>query len=185
MAVLSKTGITTGATIQVGHVTQSVDAFTGISQYDITISGSLTTTGSVLVNGTVNVNGAITGSSITGSFTGSLSGNATTSTFVASSTQNYMPNPGGSFIGPGNLGLIAGSTTLSSGVSPLLNPTPLTGKIFQTQFWVTATKSSGSASTTPIASTLFIESLSAGTFSIKEVGASSNNDVNFIIVYLS
>ena len=26
MAVLSKTGITTGATIQVGHVTQSVDA---------------------------------------------------------------------------------------------------------------------------------------------------------------
>jgi hypothetical protein len=183
MAVLSKTGITTGATIQVGHVTQSVDAFTGINQYDITISGSLTTTGSVLVNGTVNVNGAITGSSITGSFTGSLSGNATTSTFVASSPQNYMPNPGGSFIGPGNLGLIAGSTTLSSGVSPLLNPTPLTGKTFQTQFWVTATKASGS--TTPIDSTLFIESPAPGNFFIKEVGASSNNDVNFIIVYLS
>jgi hypothetical protein len=184
MAVLSKSGITTGATIQVGHVTQSVDAFTGINQYDITISGSLTTTGSVLVNGKINVNGAITGSAITGSFTGSLSGNATTSTFVASSPQNYMPK-GGSFIGPGNLGLIAGSTTLSSGASPLLNPAPLTGKTFQTQFWVTATIASGSASTTPITSTLFIESLSAGTFSIKEIGATSNNDVNFIIVYLS
>ena len=42
MAVLSKTGITTGATIQVGHVTQSVDAFTGLVSYDITLSGSLT-----------------------------------------------------------------------------------------------------------------------------------------------
>ena len=40
MAVLSKTGITTGATIQVGHVTQSVDAFTGLVQYDVTLSGS-------------------------------------------------------------------------------------------------------------------------------------------------
>jgi hypothetical protein len=38
MAVLSKTGITTGATIQVGHVTQSVDALTGIEAYDIKIA---------------------------------------------------------------------------------------------------------------------------------------------------
>ena len=39
---LSKTGITTGNTVKTGHVTQSVDAFTGIEAYDITISGSLT-----------------------------------------------------------------------------------------------------------------------------------------------
>ena len=39
---LSKTGITTGNTVKTGHVTQSVDAFTGIKAYDITISGSLT-----------------------------------------------------------------------------------------------------------------------------------------------
>ena len=184
MAVLSKTGITTGATIQVGHVTQSVDAFTGINQYDITISGSLTTTGSVLVNGTINVNGAITGSSITGSFTGSLSGNATTSTFVASNPQNYLPNPGGIFTGPGNLGLMAGSTTLGGGVTPLINPTILTGKNFQQHYWVTATKASGS--TSPVASTLFIEepTVGGGGFLIKETGASSNDDVNFIIVYL-
>jgi len=44
---LSKTGITTGQTIQPFHVTQSVDAFTGLTAYDITISGSLTLTGSV------------------------------------------------------------------------------------------------------------------------------------------
>lgn len=47
MATLTKTGITTGNTIQAGHVTQSVDAFTGLVAYDITLSGSLVLTGSV------------------------------------------------------------------------------------------------------------------------------------------
>jgi hypothetical protein len=199
---LSKTGITNGSTIQVGHVTQSIDALTGTVAYDITISGSLTTTGSVLVDGNVTIDGDITGSSftgsfvgfhtgsatLTGSFTGSLDGNSTTSTtstYVASSPQNYLPNPGGAFVGPGNLGLIAGSTTLSSGVSPVINPAALTGKVFQTQYWVTTTKASGSTSPSP--GTLFIEEPTpgGGAFLIKETGASSNDDVNFIIVYLS
>lgn len=47
MATLTKTGITTGNTIQAGHVTQSVDAFTGLVAYDIILSGSLVLTGSV------------------------------------------------------------------------------------------------------------------------------------------
>lgn len=44
---LSKTGITTGQTVQPFHVTQSVDALTGLVAYDIKISGSLQLTGSV------------------------------------------------------------------------------------------------------------------------------------------
>jgi hypothetical protein len=35
---LSKTGITDGSTIQVGHVTQSIDAFTKVTAYDIKIA---------------------------------------------------------------------------------------------------------------------------------------------------
>jgi hypothetical protein len=35
---LSKTGIINGQTIQPFHVTQSVDAFTGLTAYDITIA---------------------------------------------------------------------------------------------------------------------------------------------------
>ena len=168
MAVLSKTGITTGATIQVGHVTQSVDAFTGAVQYDITLSGSLKVTGSV---------------SVTGSITGSLNGNANTTTYVISNPQNYTPKPGGTFTGPGNLGLLAGSVTLASGVSSLLNPSALLGKTFQTQYWVTATKASGSTSPSP--STLYIQEAAGGNgFFIKETGASSNDDVNFIVAYL-
>jgi hypothetical protein len=167
---LDKSGIINGQTIQPIHVTQTIDALTAADAYDITISGSLTLTGSV--------------SSLNG-FIGSLDGNSTTSTYVASSPQNYLPNPGGAFVGPGNLGLIAGSTTLSSGVSPAINPTALTGKVFQTQYWVTTTKASGS--TSPTAATLFIEEPTpgGGAFLIKETGASSNDDVNFIIVYLS
>lgn len=197
MAVLSKTGITTGATIQVGHVTQSVDAFTGIAQYDIKVSGSITLTGSFNQSGNIRVSNAVTASSFTGSFTGSfsgsanltgsfsgsLAGNSTTSTYVVSSNQNYRPNPGATFIGPGNLGILAGSITLNSGLSAAINPPSIIGKIFQTEYWVTATKASGS--TSPSAATLFIEALPASSgFVIKETGASSNDDVNFIIVYL-
>jgi hypothetical protein len=47
MATLSKSGIIDGATVQPWHVTQSIDALTGTTAYDITISGSLTLTGSI------------------------------------------------------------------------------------------------------------------------------------------
>jgi hypothetical protein len=47
MTTFSKVGITTGDTIQAWHVTQSVDAFTGTTSYDLIISGSTTFTGSV------------------------------------------------------------------------------------------------------------------------------------------
>jgi hypothetical protein len=196
--VLTKTGITQNNIIQAFHVTQSIDALTGTDAYAITISGSLTTTGSVLVNGRVNVNGAITGSTftgsflgfhtgsaaLTGSFTGSLSGSATISNYVVSTNQNYAPKPGGNWVGPGNLGLLAGSTTLSSGTSPAINPTVLIGKTFQSSYWVTATKASGS--TSPSHGTLFIQEPTpgGGAFLIKEVGASTNDEVNFIIVYV-
>lgn len=53
---LSKAGISTGADILAGHVTQSVDAFTGIEAYNITISGSTTISGSLLLEGTTDTN---------------------------------------------------------------------------------------------------------------------------------
>ena len=49
---LSNSGIINGQIIYDYQVSQSVDAFTGADDYDITISGSLTITGSVYTNGT-------------------------------------------------------------------------------------------------------------------------------------
>ena len=179
MAILSKTGITTGATIQVGHVTQSIDAFTGITQYDIVLSGSLTITGST------KITGSITGSSFTGSFTGSLSGDATTGAFINNNNlPDHAPKGGGGNFIPGNLGILAGSITLASGVSSIINPLALTGRTFQTQYWVTATKASGS--TSPGNNALMIEETApgAGSFLIKDIGAATNDDINFIVVYI-
>tara|TARA_R110000822_G_scaffold72875_4_gene175163 strand:+ start:3855 stop:5513 length:1659 start_codon:yes stop_codon:yes gene_type:complete len=53
---LSKVGISTGLDIEAHHVTQSVDAFTGLDAYDVTISGSLEVTGSISTDSTVYAN---------------------------------------------------------------------------------------------------------------------------------
>ena len=57
---LSNDGIVLNQTIYPQHVSQSVDAFTGADDYDITISGSFTVTGSTAIQGDVNVDGPIT-----------------------------------------------------------------------------------------------------------------------------
>ena len=89
---LSKTGITTGNTVQPGHVTQSVDAFTGIEAYDISLSGSLNMTGSI--NGEPGVTNNLTASyAITASYA-ATSSYAVTSSFAT--TASYAENAGGS-----------------------------------------------------------------------------------------
>jgi len=182
MAVLSKTGITTGATIQTGHVTQSVDAFTGLVSYDITLSGSFTLTGSLNQSGSVRISNAVTASSFTGSFIGSLAGTSSAAQLLNNVNASYYPSASVNFIN-GALGVLAGSLKLSSGVSAVIAPAALIGKIFQTQYWVTATKASGS--TSPGNNALMIQETAplAGSFLIKDIGASTNDDVNFIIVY--
>lgn len=57
--ILSKTGILSNQTIQTWHVTQSIDAFTGVEAYDITISGSLN------IDGPLNLDSPVTGTLIT------------------------------------------------------------------------------------------------------------------------
>jgi hypothetical protein len=55
--VLSKSNIANNNTIEAWQVSQSVDAFTGIAAYDITISGSLKVTGSTNLSGSTTVVG--------------------------------------------------------------------------------------------------------------------------------
>lgn len=99
---LSKTNITTGQTIQASQITQSVDALTGTTAYDITISGSLTLTGSV--------------SSLNG-YTGSLLG---TSSFAVSAsraaTASFALNATSPFPFNGNA-VITGSLNVTSNIT--------------------------------------------------------------------
>jgi hypothetical protein len=111
--ILSKTGISSGSIVQPGHVTQSIDAFTGIEAYDITLSGSLVVTGSVILDTNINrdffgtASNAITSSYASTSFSSSYAlttSYADNETIVLSLYSYHNPLPSGStnFIGVGN-----------------------------------------------------------------------------------
>lgn len=160
---LSKTGITNGSTIEVGHVTQSVDAFTKQAAYDITISGSLTLTGSV---------------SSENGFTGSLVGNASTSTSTSGFTGYYVPS-GSVVAAAGILKLFAGAGK-TGGSLPYtavvtVSPIDLTGKTLnQTLFIGVAPSQSG----TTVSATLNSPT------SITFVSNAANTDFTFVATYI-
>lgn len=52
-SILSKINIINGEQVNHQQITQSIDAFTGDVEYDITVSGSFTLTGSLNVDGTI------------------------------------------------------------------------------------------------------------------------------------
>ena len=56
--ILSQAGIETSNLVEAWHVTQSIDAFTGVEAYDITLSGSLTVTGSTNIDGDTTITGS-------------------------------------------------------------------------------------------------------------------------------
>ena len=175
MAVLSKTGITTGATIEVGHVTQSVDAFTGLVSYDITLSGSLTLTGSLNQSGSIRVSNAVTASSFTGSFTGSLLGTsslASTSSIVLGSSV-----PSGSVLTPNQLfKFIAGaSRTGAAPQTASVAIAEINGKVLGTNCFVTATVSGSVGS-------IVVNNLITSTLTFESSIANSN--FHYIIMYI-
>ena len=104
---LSKTGITTGNTVKTGHVTQSVDAFTGIEAYDITISGSLTLGSGTSMAGTASY--AVTSLS---SSHASFANTSTSASYAISAS--YALNGGG---GGGDTFPFTGSAIISGSLT--------------------------------------------------------------------
>jgi hypothetical protein len=91
---LNKTGIVSLSTIKPWHVSQSVDAFTGLNDYDITLSGSLTVTGSVYINFLTtasNVN-VVTINPITGQLFSTSSNSFNSVTNITTSINNNISN---------------------------------------------------------------------------------------------
>ena len=119
---LSKTGIATESTIEAFHISQSIDALTGVDAYNITVSGSLTLTGSLKVDGTIlntttiTSDGTITGTNVQSLGTLTADGNLTT---LANSTLgNAITDTttiSGNITGSGNITLtsyVSGSTII-------------------------------------------------------------------------
>ena len=97
---LSKSGIATGQTIEASEVSQSIDAFTGADDYDITISGSLTITGSTSIDGDVFIN--------------PTSANTGTSVLTINPTTGKIFRTGSYSAGGGGVGTLDQVTTLGS-----------------------------------------------------------------------
>jgi hypothetical protein len=68
MAVINKTGITNGGTIQAEHITRAIDALSGVGTDTIIASGSFSGSliGGPVTVSTVTANGPIVGASLTG-----------------------------------------------------------------------------------------------------------------------
>ena len=92
--ILTQTGISSGSIVQPGHITQSIDAFTGIEAYDITLSGSLVVTGSVILDTNIDENfygtASNTPSSSSYALTGFSSSHALTTSFADNETSIFQ-----------------------------------------------------------------------------------------------
>ena len=83
---LSTTGISSNSVIKPEHISQSIDAFTGVEAYDITLSGSL------FINGTLNLDTPPTGNLISHaaySVSASYALNAVTASNTSYATVSY------------------------------------------------------------------------------------------------
>jgi len=148
---LSKTGISNGGTIQAPHVTQSVDALTGIEAYDIKISGSLNLTGSV--------------ASFSG-FTGNLVGTASwASNTVAANTvrpSNTVSNFG--YTVPYLSGTGSTATLFYSATGPRYNPT--TETVTSTNFQGTASRATEAVTATNLNGEAYLSGSAVGAASV-------------------
>jgi hypothetical protein len=114
---LDKSTIVSLGIVRPGHVSQSIDAFTGIDAYDITLSGSFTVTGPT---------------QITGSLTTKMDSTNTVQLIGSSSNIQYLPDSVGGYL------LLQGTT---SGVPrmavtiPSSSTKPSTGFAFGIRAW--------------------------------------------------
>jgi hypothetical protein len=119
---LSKSGIANNTTIEAWHVTQSIDAFTGVSAYDITISGSLTLTGSTNLSGSTTIVG---GDLSTRGFS-----NATAS--WATNAVNAPTKVSGEYITSGSTTGVIGDLKIAAGYGEILTGNTFVDLTFNT-----------------------------------------------------
>lgn len=168
---LTKSGISQANTINAWHVTQSIDAFSGLAAYNITLSGSLKITGSTDITGSVTIKGTLN----------ATSSHAITSSYLYppsdSLSAEYIPS--GSIMGIVTpLKLIAGFATIPSSsqfVSVTLNN--LNAKILGVNCFISVGVSS-SYSTSSMNDYPFVHSLTGPSLTFRRQNTGST-DINF------
>jgi hypothetical protein len=152
MAIINKTGITNGGTIQAEHVTRAIDALSGGSADSIAATGSFTGSFAGILTGTVNGNSSTAAAVNTAAGADNsthyvLFANNTTGNQTPLTDTNLKFNPStnaltltGSLTASGSLNMTAGptsnvnlSTITSAGqfAIPVTQPsTPVTGSMY-------------------------------------------------------
>lgn len=208
LKTLTSTGIINGNPILPGQVTQSVDAFTGIEGYAITISGSFELTGATTGSGVFSE--AISASNITTAVTGGgthyltfvdqagtrppkvaslLEYNAATNnlTVTASFATNYTnpilvegtSYPSGSALVPNApLKFIAGADKTDGSNIVVVNISQTSGKIYGQSLFIVATTSE------PAAAGSVSVQFPVAPPNITFVTSNPNTDFNYQIIYI-
>jgi hypothetical protein len=126
--VLSKSNIITGEQVDAWNITQSIDAFTGDVDYDITVSGSFQVTGSLKIKGTILGRTTQTSSlAITSSYarftstvtSASIASNNSTDQFTL---QFYSPTNAAGLLTSSTYGIGAGEALMVGGYYGIVLP---------------------------------------------------------------
>jgi len=196
---LSKTNITINNVIYPQHITQSIDAFTGIEAYDIYLSGSLTVTGSI--NGTINL--ADTSSKFNTTVqTGSATQHYLIFGSVTSSAIQGTVNTQQAFINPNSAKYIPSTNTLQ--VTSSISTTSITSSYAQTygSNWISTsppttvssnigmimgkgTLTAGSASIAPASPAIFSTKVLGTDFFVTVTKLSVPGGVNLTALYVT
>ncbi len=156
-----KSSIVSLGVITPGHVSQSVDAFTGIEAYDVSLSGSLNITGSIIIDGP---NTSISASRRI--LADQFIGNSVDTPAIENSQGNVITITDSLNLPGGNIHITSSGNISSSGdliISSSENPgqaynvlvkDPTTGKIFHTGSY--SAGSGGGASSTNFTQSLFV-----------------------------
>jgi len=187
--VLSKSGITNTNTIQAWHVSQSVDAFTAASAFDVTISGSLTMSGSTNLSGSTSITGSLNVSG-TVNMRGFSNATASWATNVVNNPTkidgDLLPLNGGSYT-TYPLKFVVGSLEFPISATSVAAPAfpAFVGKQLGTDVFVTVGISS-SYSTSSLAYFPLVSSIGASgelTFTMKTANASATTPFFYHAIY--
>ena len=196
--ILSKTGILPGTVVQASYVSQSIDAFTGIVPYTLSVNGNFDLIGNIDTTALGNNNGTLTGSllgtaslAITSSYTNNITSPVSWSLYATSASysegvlSNNVPTSSTPILKP-NI-IIAGNGTIPTDESTFsIYSSFFVGKTLNNEVWVTLLQRAPYPDTTPnFGSTCInVQDLTGNTLTFSVLSGTANADLIFDFIIM-
>lgn len=196
--ILSKTGILPGTVVQASYVSQSIDAFTGIVPYTLSLNGNFNLIGNLDTVALGNNNGTLTGSlsatsshAITSSYTNTIISPTSWSLYATSASysegvlSNNVPTSSIPILKP-NI-IIAGNGTIPmDGNTFSIYSSFFVGKTLNNEVWVTLLQRAPYPDTTPnFGSTcVTVQGLTGNTLTFSVLSGNASTDLIFDFIIM-